>query len=122
MSKGNQIGLSIILLIIAIAVFFPDLSKEEKKREIKIGEYIYTQPWRNTTSYEFKTINKILIKNKVGGCGEYYVKSTEMKDEYVVACSYDGKHWSYYVLYLDSQEVYPAHNRLGVGLQANPPR
>ena len=121
MNKRKVIGWIAIISVFVIGGFLANNNDVEKKREIDIGEYIYTKPWRNGTKNEFIQISKILAKNRVGGCGEYYLKSTKKDGEYVVACSDDGRHWSYYVIYTDTDEVYPAHGKLGQELFFNPP-
>lgn len=49
--------------------------------------------WRKANGNENVEIGRVLIKNNVKGCGQYYVKGKA--GDFIVAC-YDGANWNYF--------------------------
>ena len=60
-----------------------------------------------------------MVNNNIRGCGEYYVKEVTPK-EYVVACTGDGKNWTYYVIWTNLDKIYLANDEMISKLK--PPR
>ena len=71
----------------------------------------YSLSWRSPTDNEFADIGRIMVKNNVTGCGEYYVKEVT-SGEFVAACTSDGKNWNYYVVYTKIDKIYLANNEM----------
>lgn len=66
----------------------------------------YKGNWRSPHDNEFITIGRSLVKYNIGDCGEYYVRESSMdKGEYVVGCTNDGSHFTYYVVWTSSEKV-----------------
>ena len=67
-----------------------------EKRQVPLREQ-YPGPWREAFNIG---ITKALIKNHVGGCGQYkYRESAEYEDEYLVYCTADGTVWKSYLVW-----------------------
>jgi len=47
---------------------------------------------------------RILVSNNIVGCGEYKVYKMSPND-YLLACTRDGKNWKYYELKLNEKSV-----------------
>jgi hypothetical protein len=77
--------------------------KENSKMSI---EEQYPNPWREPNHEEFIEIGQTFLKNKVSGCGEYYIRpSSQNSNEYLVGCSSDGVVWKYYFVWPKIQNV-----------------
>ncbi len=60
----------------------------------------YPEPWREANPNQNIEIAQTLVKNKISGCGEYYIRpSSQNNNEYLVSCSSDGKIWKYYLVW-----------------------
>ncbi|SKC07968.1 hypothetical protein SAMN05660841_04078 [Sphingobacterium nematocida] len=59
---------------------------------------VYNLPWRSPSSDELIEIGQLLVQNDITGCGEYHVKEIT-KNEYVLACTADGKQWRYFTVW-----------------------
>jgi len=70
-------------------------------------ENTYAMPWRSPTGDEYTKLGKLILKNNVKGCGEYHVKEVT-PNEYLIACSPDGKEWRYLVAWPTQDKIYLA--------------
>ena len=65
----------------------------------------YELPWKSPGN-ELLQIGKVLVVNKITGCGELYVRRRKTGDnEYLVACTRDTKNWRYYVVKTNESTV-----------------
>jgi hypothetical protein len=71
----------------------------------------YEQSWRSPSNEELVSISKLMIKNNISGCGEYHIKEIE-NNEFVIACSADGKNWTYYVAWPNIDEINLANDEM----------
>ncbi len=71
----------------------------------------YDQSWRSPNVEELREISRLMIKNNVSGCGEYHIKEIE-NSEFVVACTVDGKNWTYYVAWPNVNKIYLASEEM----------
>ena len=97
----KKIILVLFVLLIAAFIYISTFGNNKKAiNETYIGE------WVSANNSEAQKITKTLIKNNISGCGEYYVKeSTENNNEYLVACSSDGKNWNLYIVWSEIEEI-----------------
>ena len=103
-------------LIIAIMVV-GNLNNESSN--VIEDERTYVKPWRAPIGDELLKIGKLMVANRIKGCGEYHVK--EVTDgEYVVACTRDGKNWTYYVVWPNIDKIYRTNEEMESKL--TPPR
>lgn len=72
-----------------------------KVNEIKGSNFI---EWRSPKTREFAPIGRVLVSNNIEGCGEYKVFQ-ESSNQYLIACTRDGKNWNYYKVRLNSNTV-----------------
>ena len=115
MSRGNKIGVFIIIGILFLGVL---ISSDDSETVINDTD-TYEKSWRKPIGAEYGKIGRAIVSNNIKTCGEYYVKETH-DNEYVIACSADGKKWTYYVVWTSSQKVLLANDEMIAGL--NPPR
>jgi hypothetical protein len=67
---------------------------------------LYPMPWRETQGNEIITIGRALVKNKITVCGEYVVRpSAQYEGEYLVACTLDGKNYTYFLVWVGTDKV-----------------
>lgn len=70
---------------------------------IKYSDYV--GEWNDMPRLD---ISKVLVKNKVSGCGEYrYKESSKNSNEYLLQCSRDGKNWRTMVVWVGINKVQP---------------
>jgi len=79
----------------------------------------YNIPWREPVGIEFSKIGKLMVRNGIKGCGEYYVKEVT-NGEYVVACTSDGENWTYYIVWPNIDKIYRTNEEMESKL--TPPR
>ncbi|MDO6518142.1 hypothetical protein [Zobellia uliginosa] len=108
--------LIIIGLIIAIIVL-GNLNNDNSN--VIEDERTYNTPWREPIGDEFLKIGKLMVANGIKGCGEYHVKEVT-NGEYVVACTPDGKNWTYYVAWPNTDKIYRTNEEMESKL--TPPR
>ena len=101
-----------IVLFIIINMFAPNSSGSTVIDDTRT----YEQSWRSPTNEELRTISKLMIKNNVSGCGEYHIKEVE-KNEFVIACTSDGKNWTYYVAWPNIEEINLANEEMELKLK-----
>lgn len=77
----------------------------------------YEEPWREPNTQELGSIGRLIIESNISGCGEYYIKEVE-SGEYITACSPDGKNWTYYVAYPNTDKIYLASQDMESKLKA----
>ena len=60
--------------------------------------------WRSPKTEEFAPIGRVLVSNNIEGCGEYkvYLRSS---NQYLLACTKDGKNWKYHMLDIITESV-----------------
>lgn len=55
--------------------------------------------WKSSTEAPIG-VARTFVKNQNKGCGEFFIReSIYNKGEYLVACTRDGKNWTYYIVY-----------------------
>ncbi len=110
--KKNQI---IILHQSTLGVYlaFKDapISKIALDKEVQDIMNKSNQSWRKPRGSEYKDIGKLIVKNNIKVCGEYYVKE-ETSGEYIIACSPDGIKWHYFVAYTKIGKFYRASDEM----------
>jgi hypothetical protein len=66
----------------------------------------YPFKWEVPDSEEMITISRIIVKNHLTGCGEYYEKNSANDDQKVlIGCTGNGRDWKYYKINKSSQEL-----------------
>ncbi|WP_452232035.1 hypothetical protein [Lacinutrix sp. MEBiC02595] len=105
-----------ILLIIAVYVIG---SNGNSSSGVISDDRTYSKSWRSPYGTELKEIGKIIVQNGIRVCGEYEVKEIET-NEYVIACTANGKTWDYFVVYTSLGKIYRASEEMETKL--NPPR
>lgn len=83
-----------------IAVFLFSCDNTNKK------DYNYQPEWREPLKSDINEISRILVKNNIVGCGEYFVKD-RLNDpsEHLVACTSDGVSFNYYIVFTNTEKV-----------------
>ncbi|WCM42455.1 zinc ribbon domain-containing protein [Flavobacterium sp. CBA20B-1] len=136
-SKNNDNSfLSIVAIICIVAVIFflvilnecssDTNSKEPNSSSInRSSEYVtkndsgiddiektkvYKNDWKPAGD-NIANIGKVLIKNNIYGCGEYYIFEIT-SNEFAIACTSDGISWHYYVVYPNLDKVYLANEKM----------
>jgi len=71
---------------------------------------VYKKDWKPAGDNLAK-ISKVLVKNSIYGCGEYYIFEIT-SNEYALACTSDGVSWSYYVVYPNLDNIYRANEKM----------
>ena len=69
----------------------------------------YPGEWKSSDETDhFMEVNQILSKHDFGGgCAiNLYRQHIDNKAEYLVACSYDGDEWDYYMVLAEIEEIY----------------
>jgi hypothetical protein len=95
MNKWLALILVVIIFLFLKAVFVGPEKPENVEEK-------YEAEWRSPGT-ELIEISSVLVKNKVTGCGEYYIKENKMSDgEYILACTSDRIHWNYYAVWIPS--------------------
>jgi len=100
-----------IIIIIVILILFYLIGSNSDSSNIVEDQQTYTKQWVEPSGANFTTINKLLIKHQVRGCGEYYIKEVA-SDEFVIACTSDGKNWTYYIAWPNIDELYGANGEM----------
>ncbi len=113
MKKIELIIIGIIVVIIAIGTL------DTKNSNVIEDDRTYSTPWRKPSNNEFAKIGRIMIANRIKVCGEYYVKEV-VNGEYVIACTSDGKNWTYFVAWIYTEKIYLANTEMEMKL--TPPR
>ena len=99
----------IVLGIAIIGYFlFPDLGVRSNNTNTESISEDYSKTWTSPSSEQLSVIGKILQKNNISGCGQYYIKE-KLSDnsELTVACTSDGENFKYYLLWKHSEKVIP---------------
>jgi len=102
-------AIAVIVIIVLIAMCTNAKIKTKKiEKELEEAGYVkdpninqrYPEPWREPSTEELRVISIALARNNITGCGEYYLRpSSRDKNEYLVACTADGIHWEYYIVW-----------------------
>ncbi|OUL63696.1 hypothetical protein [Flavobacterium sp. AJR] len=96
----------LLWIILIVIGFFWILGKYSEESNTAINDRrTYETNWREPTNKELLTISKLMIKNNIKGCGEYHVKEIE-NGEYLIACTRDGKNWTYYIAWPNIDKIY----------------
>ncbi len=91
--------------VILLIFIFQGYGKTDKSNS-KIEDN-FEQEWRSPETSEFLPIGKVIVKNRIRGCGEYRVKmNLHNSNEYLVACTSDGEIWNNYLTKLNEGSVF----------------
>lgn len=71
---------------------------------------VYKNDWKPAGDNLAK-IGKVLVKNNIYGCGEYYIFEIT-SNEFALACTSDGVLWNYYVVYPNLEKIYAANENM----------
>lgn len=71
---------------------------------------VLKKDWRSAGA-NLPKISKILAKNNITGCGEYYIYEIT-RNEFALACTPDGVNWTYYVIYPNLDKLYLANEKM----------
>jgi len=71
---------------------------------------VYKNDWKPAGDNLAK-ISKVLVKNNIYGCGEYYIFEIT-SNEFAIACTGDGANWNYYVVYPNLDKIYSANEQM----------
>jgi hypothetical protein len=104
MKIGKYI-LFVVLILVIVGIFNRNTGNTNKTNAQEI-QHGYSQAWQSPSTKQVSEIGRILAKNNISGCGEFYVKTKSGSDsELAVACTADGKSFSYYLVWLHSEGV-----------------
>jgi len=106
-TKKSNGCLVFILIGLVLLIAFYIIGSNSNSEGLIEDESTYSKSWRSPQGNEYRDIGRIMVKNNITGCGEYHVKETT-QDEFVVACTSDGKNWVYYVVYPNLDKIYLA--------------
>ena len=104
------VGIIVFAMIILKGVFSPNNEKTEvlpKRTEpilIFDGKEFYS-PWTDNVDSNFIDVQKILAKNSIKGCGEFYINEFE-ENTFIIACTSDDEHFTYYVAWTKINKFY----------------
>ncbi len=116
MKKSNKsfIILCIILLLL-IGLVNKIFNKETQNNTITnikktepiliFDEREYYSNWNDNVNEDLISIQKILIKNNITGCGEFYYNEIEPKT-FIIGCTRDGVNFKYYAVWTRLDKIY----------------
>lgn len=122
-----------LIIIGAIFIFFVVSIYIGKNRDNDVGnskssgttivdyEKTFDNSWRSPKGSEFAVIGKLMVKNNITVCGEYYVRIIE-KNEYAIACTPDGTNWTYFVAWPEDEKIDLANAEYAMDKNLIPPR
>jgi hypothetical protein len=99
---GMALGLVVLIIIMSLMTESSDVITDERT---------YSQSWTSPSANEYVEIGRIIVKNNIKVCGEYYVKEIE-NGELVIACTGNGKDWEYFVVYTNLDKIYRANEEM----------
>ncbi len=98
MNKWIKLLIVIVVIYAAKQIFFG--TSEPTNPEDK-----YETSWQSPGA-QLAPIAIIMGRNRVSGCGEFHIKQrNDGSNEYLVACSSDGKSWTYYLVWLGTGNI-----------------
>ncbi|QBO57854.1 hypothetical protein [Chryseobacterium salivictor] len=116
-NKFLWIAFGIVMLIVISNNIFR--SEQKQKGEKSLVEKMkptlifdgqeYFSHWKDTADEKFLSISKLLVADRITGCGEFYYNEID-RNTYIVACSRDGKSFKYYVAWTKLDKVYSAES------------
>tara|TARA_R110001592_G_C12994718_1_gene735361 strand:- start:141 stop:593 length:453 start_codon:yes stop_codon:yes gene_type:complete len=109
----------ILLGIIVLFIIFSIMTSDDSNGGVITDDRTYSHSWRSPVGDEYVKIGRIIVKNDIKVCGEYYVKEIE-NGELVIACTGNGQDWDYFVVYTSFDKIYRANEEMESKL--NPPR
>ena len=105
----------ILIVTIVILIIIGQINNENK------NPIIVTQSkpasWRLPETSEFVKFGRLMINNGIKGCGEYHLKVVG-SNEYIIACTKNGKDWVYYVAWPKINKIYYASDKMKKDLKA----
>lgn len=112
-SNGGIGCFTYLLIGIGLLIFFYIIGSNSSGSGSNIieDENTYSKSWRSPVETEFTDIGRIMVKNNIRECGEYHIKEVT-ENEFVVACSSDGKNWTYYIIYTNLDKIYLANDEM----------
>lgn len=128
-NKYYLIALIIVGLVIISNVIWPfngffnnnsEHNKSNNSTTIIDYEKTFDNSWRMPHDSEFTTIGKLMVKNNITGCGEYYVRVIK-KNEYAIACTSNGTNWTYYIAWPKNGKIILANANYAMDNSLKPP-
>lgn len=116
-SNKSQNGkfLKFLLIIVVIIVILSIFSTIENKKTdippVKTTPTLiydgreFTSNWSDEVNENFIEIQKLLVQNRIQGCGEFYYNEIENKT-YIIGCTADGENYIYYVAWTRLNKIY----------------
>ena len=101
----------IALVVVIVVIYIISLIGGSEGSSVIDDKKTYSLSWREPVGSEELDISRIMIKNNIKGCGAYYVKEVT-NSEFVVACTSDGKSYTYYVVYTKINKIYLANDEM----------
>lgn len=105
-----------MLIVITNNIFQPEQEqKSENSLVVKTKPTLifdgreYFSHWKDDTNEKFLEISRLLVANRITGCGEFYYNEID-KNTYILACSRDGISFNYYVAWTKLDKIYSAEN------------
>jgi len=90
-----------IALVVSIGLF---ACGEVVTSNVSVNDQ-YQLPWKSPER-ELIQIGKTLVRSKITGCGELYVRKSKTSDsEYLVACTRNTTEWRFYVVKTNDNTV-----------------
>lgn len=109
--NSNKARWMLYLVIMVLVSWTFWRSNDSELNTIINDERTYAQSWRSPNNEELVVIGRIMVANNVISCGEYHVKEITTK-EYVIACTQDGRDWTYYVAFSAIDKIYLANDEM----------
>lgn len=93
-------------VIVTLAVVKACTSMDSGRTNKEATANSYESEWQSPNNDELLKVGRILVKNKIHGCGEYYIKKRISDDtEILIACTSDGKEFKYYLAWLNTEKI-----------------
>lgn len=116
-SKFLWIAFGVVMLIVITNNIFQQEQKqkseisfvEKTKPTLIFDRQEYFSHWKDDANEKFLDISKLLVANRITGCGEFYYNEID-KNTYILACSRDGKSFKYYVAWTKLDKIYSAES------------
>lgn len=103
--KAGKYILFVVVILVIVGIFNRNTGKTVKTNGQEINDG-YSLSWQSPSTEQVSQIGRILAKNNISGCGEFYVKTKTGSDsELAVACTADGESFHYYLVWLASEAV-----------------
>lgn len=119
MKKSNKsfiiLCIGLLLLIGLVNKIFKKETQNNNTTNIKrtpiliFDEREYYSNWNDNVNEDLISIQKLLIKNNITGCGEFYYNEIE-PETFIIACTRDGVNFKYYVAWILLNKIYSAES------------